>query len=65
MIDDFESGAMVRLKSGGPIMTVHSSIPHSGDVFSASWSDVTCIWFDKNDDLQQSTFKSNELEKEE
>ena len=61
MLDDFGLGTIVRLKSGGPSMTVHSSKAHRGDFFTAPWWDVTCVWFDKNGDLQTSKFNSVEL----
>lgn len=44
----FESGTVVQLASGGPIMTVQEARP-SGD--------VVCVWFDKNRQ-NEGTFKA-------
>lgn len=38
MADEFETGDVVRLKSGGPKMTVHGEKHRS--------SQVICVWFD-------------------
>ncbi|WP_404374007.1 YodC family protein [Sphingomonas sp. MMS24-J45] len=44
-------GDLVKLKSGGPFMTV-------------SWmqeDDVGCNWFNQNDELKSAHFRENEL----
>lgn len=49
----FQPGDVVRLKSGGPKMTI-SHRPSSDSYF--------CVWFNKNDDFQSATVKVNVLE---
>ena len=57
----FKVGDVVRLKSGGPPMTVtleHKSVPtHNGDILDAVW----CIWFDKNDRSRSRIFNPDTL----
>ncbi len=38
-MDDFKPGGIVRLKSGGPAMTVHAIALHD---------EVVCVWFGGN-----------------
>lgn len=52
---EFKPGDTVRMKSGGPVMTVHS-IQREGDVW--------CEWFDSKQTHQQNGFKPTSLEKE-
>jgi uncharacterized protein YodC (DUF2158 family) len=47
----FEIGALVRLRSGGPAMTVHG----------VDSDDVTCHWFVK-EELKQKVFKLSQLQ---
>ncbi|MBE2163706.1 DUF2158 domain-containing protein [Acinetobacter pittii] len=49
----FQSGDVVRLKSGGAKMTISHQ---------ASADSYFCVWFNKNDDLQSTTVKVNVLE---
>jgi uncharacterized protein YodC (DUF2158 family) len=48
----FRSGDTVRLKSGGPLMTVNS-VNTDGEVW--------CEWFDKTDKPQAKSFAINSL----
>ena len=48
----FQSGAVVRLKSGGPKMTV----------VDVQTQEVTCTWFTKQDLKEQGTFPPYALE---
>jgi uncharacterized protein YodC (DUF2158 family) len=50
---NFQTGDVVRLKSGGPNMTVNTV---KGD-------EIWCQWFDKDQKPQQTYFKPNTLEK--
>jgi uncharacterized protein YodC (DUF2158 family) len=50
----FSVGDKVRLKSGGPIMTVK--------VGGTSRSMVICQWFDENGQLRQGRFDARELD---
>ncbi|ENO1790665.1 TPA: DUF2158 domain-containing protein [Vibrio alginolyticus] len=50
----FEEGDVVRLKSGGPNMTVVEVDEEYG---------CFCQWFDEKGNLTQSTFNSKALEK--
>lgn len=47
-----EIGDIVRLKSGGPVMTVALVDPVC----------VVCVWFDEHQSLQQASFKIATLE---
>jgi len=49
---DFIVGTVVRLKSGGPAMTI-ASISTSG---------VLCVWFDKNSEAKTGNFPPETLE---
>lgn len=47
----FQVGDLVKLKSGGPVMTV-------------SWinnENTGCNWFNQNDELRTANFRHNEL----
>jgi len=50
----FSSGDVVRLKSGGPKMTVLES--------TDTQDTVDCQWFDRNGKLQQSSFQPQMIE---
>jgi uncharacterized protein YodC (DUF2158 family) len=56
MSEGIEPGAVVRLKSGGPSMTVSSV----GD----NWGEpgVWCDWFDEKQNPQTKVFKPHQLE---
>lgn len=49
----FEPGRTVRLKSGGPLMTVQSIDPDGL---------VNCEWFDEKKTLQTKAFRASSLE---
>ncbi|WP_045027960.1 YodC family protein [Draconibacterium sediminis] len=61
----FKQGDVVRLKSGGPKMTIENYYVHVG-ISSSSVSDhlVDCTWFDNNGVLQSRTFEQDSLKKE-
>ncbi len=50
MADDFQIGDTVRLKSGGPLMTVEQlGVEHQGGTTQGAW----CVWFEKIKGKQQ------------
>jgi len=52
-MSDFQSGDIVRLKSGGPKMTI----------LGADGADaLTCKWFDRNGKLHENSFKTAMIE---
>ncbi|OHV07799.1 DUF2158 domain-containing protein [Kushneria phosphatilytica] len=51
MDEQIAEGYMVKLKSGGPIMVVES----------VEQRDVSCVWFDKDQNLQHARFKLGTL----
>ena len=53
MVDQFEVGDTVQLKSGGPIMTVEALMG----------VDIFCTWFDEQKQLQREEFDSAVLKK--
>lgn len=61
----FKAGEVVRLKSGGPKMTIawlefhHNMSSNQYDIFTG---EVLCEWFDDKE-LKQSKFQQNSLEK--
>jgi uncharacterized protein YodC (DUF2158 family) len=59
----FKLGDVVRLKSGGPNMTVQSIA--ADDDFAVSKNDLTCQWFDDKKVLQSAIFKPETLISEE
>jgi uncharacterized protein YodC (DUF2158 family) len=61
MDSQFKPGAIVRLKSGGPTMTVISS----GYSPQAKREIVYVIWHDRNDQVQAYQFHSDTLIKAE
>ncbi|NOR55179.1 MAG: DUF2158 domain-containing protein [Sulfurovum sp.] len=50
--DRLEEGCTVRLNSGGPHMTIKQI---------NTYSEIICIWFDKNNKLQTSEFIKHEI----
>jgi uncharacterized protein YodC (DUF2158 family) len=56
--EKFEPGTVVRLKSGGPKMTV----VNYGKYGYGSKEEYKCKWFDDKNQLVESTFTENELE---
>lgn len=54
----FSVGDLVKLKSGGPVMTVHKVNTGMQDLFSGSY---ICQWF-AGKKLDQGTFKQESLE---
>ena len=56
---NFKAGDVVRLKSGGPDMTVASIATE--DDFHCSKGDVSCQWFDDKRTLQHAVFKPESL----
>lgn len=63
IVEKFKTGDAVKLKSGGPTMTVASY--HSIDMFDhfEDSSQVNCVWFDKNESQQTGRFEQDMLEK--
>jgi uncharacterized protein YodC (DUF2158 family) len=50
MAGDFQDGDTVRLKSGGPLMTIESlGVEHQGGTTQGAW----CVWFEKIKGKQQ------------
>lgn len=54
-------GKVVRLKSGGPDMTVKEN-PHKTIDGREHYELVDCEWFTENDEIKHSVFNINELE---
>ena len=46
MAENFVKGDTVRLKSGGPVMTIKDIETEDGATHSAG--DFQCVWFEKN-----------------
>lgn len=55
MAKEWKSGDLVKLKSGGPLMTVDGKNKHAEDGYN-------CSWFDKEDKRNQEVFKADTLE---
>lgn len=51
----FKRGEVVKLKSGGPKMTIKDYVP------DGSLVDVLCVWFDGNGHLMEKVFRQNLL----
>ena len=49
---EFKIGDTVMLKSGGPLMTVSNIVSES--YLQYSKGDISCIWFDKNNQMSGS-----------
>lgn len=58
MSQAFAPGTVVRLKSGGPKMTV---VDH-GKYNYNSYESYKCKWFDEKNKLTEDTFREEELE---
>lgn len=64
----FEKGALVRLKSGGPVMTVDRFAGEESGYHKMTWSGLRtirwhcyrCVWFDENE-LRCSDFEEHLL----
>ena len=52
-MSEFKPGDTVRLKSGGPLMTVKTILEPS--------KEVLCDWFDEKDALESRSFKADQL----
>lgn len=52
MTNKFSSGELVKLKSGGPVMTVKEQ-----DLYK----NVFCVWFDAINNVRESSFKFDTL----
>jgi len=52
-MDEFKNGDIVKLKSGGPKMTVYQVLR----------GNVDCTWFDENNNQQYSKFGNETIEK--
>lgn len=59
MSEQFQVGDVVRLKSGGPAMTVTTVGNNMADVMS-----VWCVWFDQKAAQQNGTFPVGAVEKD-
>lgn len=55
-----QPGDTVKLRSGGPTMTVRS---YDTSMLRESDTDVICEWFDKQNVLSRAAFKQESLEK--
>ena len=55
MEQKFKPGDIVRLKSGGPKMTVIKYDPAQG-------ADLTCQWFEKDSQFKEKSFNQDALE---
>lgn len=53
-MDEFKPGDLVRLKSGGPVMTVSE--------WDEDYEQFTCDWFDDKKQPQQRRFPATSLE---
>jgi uncharacterized protein YodC (DUF2158 family) len=58
-METFKIGDIVRLKVGGPKMTIFTIVLSADQIQYL----ITCHWFDKNDILYQQPFDSIELVK--
>lgn len=52
-MSDFEIGATVRLKSGGPVMTVSSKLSEKGS--------YNCVWFASDSEIKSQYFLAGTL----
>lgn len=57
---NFQVGDVVKLNSGGPLMTV-SDVESIQTEMGQSLIVVACQWFDSNNELKQGEFDSEEL----
>ena len=54
-MDDFKAGTLVKLKSGGPIMTVKGPVYNAA--IRADFNDrVECTWFNINNEVKKEIF---------
>lgn len=62
-IAKFQAGDIVKLKSGGPRMTVHQYKlnPMTGQPIPTV---IICHWFDENNEINEAQFHPDELEKQ-
>ena len=62
----FKHGDTVRLKSGGPLMTVNTNIDeYQYEGPSIFYGEVECKWFDSKNVICTDKFKQDALEKSE
>lgn len=60
MSEQFNKGDVVRLRSGGPPMTVTSV----GEAHMSSTMSVWCVWFDEKGEQKSGTFPIEAVEKD-
>lgn len=60
MSNQFQKGDVIRLKSGGPAMTVTSV----GEAHMSSAMSVWCVWFDVKGEQKNGTFPIEAVEKD-
>lgn len=58
-MDDFKKGDMVKLKSGGPKMTIDDIGKYNYNDFDQA----KCVWFEKDNVKQESVFSLETLVK--
>lgn len=59
----FLIGDLVKLKSGGPKMTIHND--HKWDAIAGvnDYEIVTCAWFNEKNEVKKEPFRADALEK--
>lgn len=55
MATEWKSGDLVKLKSGGPLMTIQSKNANASSYFN-------CVWFDSDEKPNKESFHADTLE---
>jgi uncharacterized protein YodC (DUF2158 family) len=61
-MEDFQIGDIVRLKSGGPKMTICGS-RDSDYISGAPGAPIDCVWFNQEEEMKTASFLQGTLEK--